>query len=107
LKRLQGLAVHEFHGDKLPPILLANIVDRADVRMIERRGGLGFAPKTFKGLLVLGQLFGEEFEGDGPMQSRVLGPVDDTHPSPAQLLDDEVMRDGLADHRAGEVETTG
>ena len=30
----------------------------------------------------------------------VLGLVDDTHPATAQLLDDAVVRDGLADHDA-------
>jgi len=32
------------------------------------------------------------------MQRYVLGLVDDTHPPAAQLLDDAVVRDGLADH---------
>jgi len=33
------------------------------------------------------------------VQPSVLGLVDDTHPSTAELLDDAVVRDGLADHR--------
>ncbi len=32
------------------------------------------------------------------MQPRVLGLVDDAHAAAAQLLDDAVVRDGLADH---------
>ena len=32
------------------------------------------------------------------MQSRVLGLVDNAHPATAELLDDAVVRDGLADH---------
>jgi len=32
------------------------------------------------------------------MQPRVLGFIHHTHPAAAQLLDDAVMRDGLADH---------
>src|SRR6266700_3499073 len=32
------------------------------------------------------------------MQRRVLGLVHDTHPTPAELLDDAVVRDGLVDH---------
>ena len=34
------------------------------------------------------------------MQPRVLGFVDHTHPAAAQLLDDAVVRDGLANHWA-------
>src|SRR5271169_3651110 len=36
------------------------------------------------------------------MEGRVLGLVDHTHSPAAQLLDDSVMRDGLADHARGE-----
>jgi hypothetical protein len=39
----------------------------------------------------------QEFEGDAAVQPGVLGLVDHTHPAAAQLLDDAVMRDGLAD----------
>jgi hypothetical protein len=33
-------------------------------------------------------------------QFRVFGFIDDTHASSAQLLDDAIARDGLADHEA-------
>jgi len=39
----------------------------------------------------------QELQGDKSMQPRVLGLVDHTHPAAAQLLDDAVVRDGLAD----------
>ena len=32
------------------------------------------------------------------MQQRVFGLVDNTHPATAELLNDAVVRDGLADH---------
>ncbi len=35
------------------------------------------------------------------MESRVFGLVDHTHPAAAQLLDDAIVRDGLADQRIG------
>ena len=34
----------------------------------------------------------------GEMKARVLGLVHNTHPAAAELLDDAVVRDGLADH---------
>ena len=34
-------------------------------------------------------------------QLEILGLVDFTHPATAQLFDNAVMRDGLADHGAG------
>ena len=42
-----------------------------------------------------------ELECDEAVQSSVLRFVHHTHPAAAQLFDDAVMRDGLADHSAG------
>ena len=41
------------------------------------------------------------FEGRQCGALFVLSLVDDTHPAAAQLLDDAVVRDGLADHMEG------
>jgi hypothetical protein len=43
---LQRNPIQEFHGDESLAILLINFVNRADVRMVERGGGLRFALKT-------------------------------------------------------------
>ena len=43
---------------------------------------------------------GEEFESNGAAEVGVLGSVDNTHTATAELVDDAVMRDSLADHRA-------
>jgi len=42
--------------------------------------------------------FGQEFQGDTATQLRILGLIHHTHAATAQLLDDAVVRDGLADH---------
>jgi hypothetical protein len=41
---------------------------------------------------------GQELEGDEAAKFRVFGLVDDPHPSAAELLNDAVMRNSLADH---------
>ena len=41
---------------------------------------------------------GQKFQGDKAAEPHILGLVDDTHPATAQLLNDAVVRDGLADH---------
>ena len=78
--------------------MLANVVNRADVGVIQRGGGLGFALKTGEGLRIVSYIFGQEFERDEAMQPRVLGLVHHAHSAAAQFLDDAVVRDGLADH---------
>ena len=95
---LQGHAVQKFHGDECLAVLLANVVDGADVGMVQRGRGLGFALKTSECLRVAGNFLGQELEGNEAMQPRVLSLVDHAHPAATELLDDAVMRNGLADH---------
>ena len=84
---------------KARPVVLAKIVDGADIGMIQGRSSTSFAAKPLQSLGVVGNLIGKEFEGNGAAKVGVLGPVDDTHPATAELVDDAVMRDRLADHR--------
>jgi hypothetical protein len=87
--------------DKCTAILLADVVNRADIWMVQSRSSLGFAAKALERLGVLGQFFREEFESDKTVEPGVFSLVDHTHPPAAQLLDDAIVRNGLADHRTG------
>ena len=50
-----------------------------------------------EGLRVFGYLVGQELEGNKPTELDVLGLVDHSHAATAKLLNDAVVRDGLAD----------
>jgi hypothetical protein len=54
------------------------------------------APEAFKRLLVPRQFIGQKLQGNEPAKLGVLGFVDHAHAAAAQLLNDAVMRDGLA-----------
>ena len=95
---LQRRAVEEFHHDEGAAILLADVVNGADVGMIERRRGLGFALKTAQGLGIAGDFIGKELEGDKTVEAGVLRLVNHAHAAAPQLFDDPVVGDGLADH---------
>ena len=43
----ERLALEQFHGDELPAVVFVDLVDRADVRVIERRRGARFSEKPF------------------------------------------------------------
>ena len=58
------------------------------------------AQETLQSLAVLSYVFGQELESDEAVQARVFGLVYDTHPAATELLDDAVVRDGLAEHTA-------
>ena len=78
--------------------MLAEVVDRAYARMIEGRGGPSFPAEAFQDLRVSRHFVGQELQGDRAAKISVFGLVDDTHAAATQLLDDAVVRDGLADH---------
>src|ERR1700740_1224229 len=85
-------------GDERLAIVLANLVNGADVRMIERGCRLGLAFEAFQGLRVVRQFWWKELQRDETVEACVLRLVDHAHPSAADLLNNAVMRDGLANH---------
>ena len=95
---LQGEAVQKLHGDEALALVLANLVDGANVGMVEGGGGAGFAAEAFECLRILRHVVGKKLESDKSTQRSVFGLVHHTHPATAQLLDDAVVRDGLSDH---------
>jgi hypothetical protein len=80
---LEGHAFEEFHGDETASFVLANLVDGADVGMIESRGGTRLPAKALQGQGIPGQLIGKELQGDKAAQFLVLRLVDDSHATAA------------------------
>jgi hypothetical protein len=76
----------------------ADVVDSADVWMIEGGSGLGFALEAGESLRVGGDVFGEEFEGDEAMEAGVFGFVDNAHAA-AEFVGDVVVGEVLTDQR--------
>ena len=111
-QRKQGLGVHglagdtvlqrdpveKLHGDKRLAVLLANVVNGADVGMIQGGCGLGFALEAGQGLRVAGHFPGQKLECDKTVQPRVFSLVDHAHTAAAQLLNNAVVRNSLPDH---------
>ncbi len=52
------------HGDESFAILCANVVDSANVGMVQRRSRLGLALETRQRLRFAGHLVGQEFQGN-------------------------------------------
>jgi hypothetical protein len=97
---LQRLPLQQLHADEGLALVLVDVVDGADVRVIQGGRGPGFTPEPFEGDLVAKELLGQELQCDGSVETGVLGLVDDTHASATELLEDAVVGDGLADHRS-------
>src|ERR1700730_8231990 len=79
-------------------IVLADLVDRADVGVVQGRSRACFAPEPFERLRVLSDLFGQKLQCDKAAKVGVLSLVDNTHAAATKFLDDAVVGDRLADH---------
>ena len=95
LERLPG---QEFHGDEVLAFFFADVVDRADIGMVQRRGGAGFAAKAFERLGIASEVVRKEFEGDVAAEADVFGFINHAHSATAEFFQDAVMADGFADH---------
>src|SRR5207245_2573972 len=95
---LQRSPFEELHDDEILAILLPDLVNGADVGMVQRGGRACLAVEAFQRCGGLGQFFGEEFQGHVAAQGAVLGLVHHAHPATTQLLQNAVMRDRFADH---------
>ena len=65
----RGNPVQKLHGDEGFAVLLADVVDRADIGMIQRGCGLGFELKAGQRVRIVGNLLRQELEGDEAMQA--------------------------------------
>ncbi len=89
--------VEEFHDEICAPVFLANIVNRADVGMVERGCGLGLAAETIERLTILLQLLGKKLQRDEAAKPRVFGFINHAHAAAAKLFEDSVMGDGVVE----------
>ena len=88
----EHLALEQLHGDEQLPVVLADLVDLADVGMIDARRGAGFPPESRARGLVPAKR-GHRLDGDRSFQPRVAGRIDDAHPALAELVHDGVGPD--------------
>jgi hypothetical protein len=93
---LERFAFEALHGDEGFAVFLADVVDGANIGVIEGGGGLGFALEPGEGLGIFGDGVWEEFQSDEAAQARVFAFVDDAHSAAAEFLEDAVMGDCLA-----------
>ncbi len=67
------------------PVLLADVMERADVRMVQAGGRLGFPLEPLAQIGIVGDVRQEHLDGDGTIQAGVERLVDLPHASSAEL----------------------
>ena len=96
--RGQAATLDKLHGQEMQAVHLFHRVDDHDAGMVQRGEGAGFAPEEGKLLRIGGHLRRQHLQRDPSPQLEVLGGKDLPHPARAQLLDDPVTSQRLADH---------
>ena len=90
------------HCNEQLPVVFANVVDGADVLMVEGGGSLGLLHETLFGSGALAQVRREKFQRDGTVQAGVTGLIHNAHAATSELAEDLIVGDGFPDH-----DTTG
>jgi hypothetical protein len=75
---------------------MANVMERADVRMIQAGNRFGFALETLAQFSTIGKMRGQHFDGDDSVQTGIFGAVNLTHPSGANTGEDFVRAQTFA-----------
>ena len=81
--RAQAAAFQKFGNDVGRAVLLADVVDAKNVRMVQRGDGFGFLLEAPQTVPVLGQRAGQNFDRDFATEARVLRAIDFAHPARA------------------------
>ena len=91
-------ALEELHGHVDEAVLLAEVEDGDDVRVVELGGRLGLALEAAAEVGLGGEGRGDRLDRDEAVQERVLGLVDLAHRALADLPDDPVLPDPVQVH---------
>src|SRR2546427_7271673 len=105
--KLQGLfsdallerpAFQQLHGDKVPPINLCDLINSADVGMVQSRGSSRLTLKTLQSRRIFFQITRQEFQRDVAPQAEVFCFINHTHATAAKLVQDAVVGNSFTDH---------
>ena len=74
-----------------PAIALANVVDRANARVIQSRRRASFSLESFQGQRIMRQVVRKKFQGNEAAPPSVFDLIDHTHTAATELLHDTEM----------------
>jgi hypothetical protein len=80
--------------------VLADFIDGADVGVIQSRGSARFALEAFEGLVVAGNIVGQELQCHTAAEAEVFSFIDHTHPATTEFFQDAIVGDRLPGNRA-------
>ena len=90
--------LHQLHDDEGVSLELVDVVDRTDVRVVQRRRRAGFRAKPLHRLRIMRKILGNEFERNGSSEPDVFGAVNHAHAARSELPHHAIMRNCPSDH---------
>ena len=94
---LEADALQQFHCDEGMPVRFVDVVNGANVGMVERGRGLRLAPETLEHGRVASESLGQELEGDKAAKFGILGAEDHAHAAAAKFFQHAIVGDDAAD----------
>jgi hypothetical protein len=88
--RRQRLSFQVFHDNKINAVLPADVVQRADVGMIQAGDGFGLALETLPACRIVGEMRRKNLDGNSAVQARIPRLIDFAHPARAERRDNFV-----------------
>jgi hypothetical protein len=82
--RGQRFAFQKFHDQVIDSAMAADIVERADIGMVQRRNRAGLAIEALFSHAVFRQMRGKNFDGDDAVEPCIACTIHLTHPASAQ-----------------------
>ncbi len=93
---LQRLAFHALHDQIIDAVLVPDIVEDANVRMIQTGDGLGFALEALFADGIGREVRRKNLDGDGALQARIVRAIHLTHTSRAEWRLDFIRTESCA-----------
>ena len=98
-QRLPSVISH--HDEGLPVIGFGDLMNGANVRVVDGCGGLCLAYESGGGLIIQRELLRKEFERDVSIQLRITRLEDDAHAASSEFFYDLIVCDAGARNRNG------
>jgi hypothetical protein len=94
IEAVEALAVEQLHDEEGLAVGFVNLVDGADAGMVEGGSDAGFAVEALEGGGIGRGVASDELEGDVAAEAKVLGLVDNTHPTRADAAQNLIVANG-------------
>jgi len=78
--------------------MLSDLVNCADIRVVQSRGRSGFAPEPLQRGFIVSNFVRKELQSYEAAEFRIFGFKNNSHAATAKFFQDAVMRDRLSEH---------